>query len=212
MPSLVTDALLQALGQVESGQNPQAVGDQGKAIGAYQMWPIAYREVQQFFPKEFGKIPYARLTTDALLQRRAAKAYLQVGEQKYGITDLTRLISFYNAGPQARRGPLINQPYVNKVTQLLPSTGGPMSPKTPGPQSAVPQEDGDPIERGLRHINTLTVAAGFGLLSAKDIERILTQVEPPTPVSGLRVRQEKARRPLEAAPTGLQGLPGRGSV
>jgi len=34
------DRLLDAIEQVESGGNPRAVGDNGKAVGAYQIWKI----------------------------------------------------------------------------------------------------------------------------------------------------------------------------
>ena len=118
-PSLVTDRLLNAIAQKESRNRPSAVGDRGLAIGAYQMQPIAYQDVQQFFPQMFGNVPYARLRTDPALQRQASQAYLLVGEQKYGITELPRLISFYNRGPRARYGPITNQPYVTDVQRLM---------------------------------------------------------------------------------------------
>lgn len=123
--SNISDQLLDALAIRESNNDPNAIGDNGKAIGAFQMQPIAYQEVQEFFPERFSSIPYEQLRTDSVLQREAAKAYLDVGEQKYGITDLDRLISFYNDGPRARTGQITNQPYVDFVKRHM----------VPGPQS-----------------------------------------------------------------------------
>ena len=177
-PSLVTPQLLDALATKESRRNPKAVGDKGKALGEYQMWKIAYDDVQAFFPQEFGQIPYAQLKTDRALQRRAAAAYLKVGEQKYGITDFARLVSFYNRGPKARIGPITNQAYVDDVKQFLEG-GNPMA--APDPQSKV-----DPIERGIMRIGRLTHRAGFGMLTAKEIAPILAQVDPPGVLPGVK--------------------------
>ena len=34
------DKLLDAIEQVESGGNPRAIGDNGQAVGSFQLWPI----------------------------------------------------------------------------------------------------------------------------------------------------------------------------
>ena len=175
MASLVNDELLNAIGQVESQHNPNAIGDDGKSVGAYQMQPIAYQDVQEFFPKRFGQIPYEHLRTDPALQREAAKAYLHVGEQKYGITDLDRLISFYNAGPKARNS-ITNPDYINKVKGAMGK-----------PQSRI-----DPIEDGLRRVYRMTAQAGFDPLSAKEIEQMLAKVDPPTALPGVKRPQPTA--------------------
>lgn len=207
-PSLITDALLDAIARAESNNRPSAVGDAGLAIGAYHMQPIAYQDVQRVFPQEFGAIPYDRLKTDPALQRRAARAYLQAGEQAYGITDLSRLVAFYNAGPKARSGPLINQPYVDKVLRFM---GGPqsMAPMTNHPQrfaglmqgvaqqpgqmmGMVPHpQDGQPQTLGdaLFAMNQSVVSAGMQPLSDEEVRAIAQKMQgvgqpTPTPMLG----------------------------
>lgn len=192
MPSLVTDELLDAIALAESNNNPQAVGDAGLAVGAYQMQPIAYQDVQEFFPKRFGQIAYESLRTNPQLQRQAAKAYLQVGEQKYGIKDLDRLISFYNAGLRARQGTLINPDYINHVKG-----------------SMKPQSKADPIEEGVRRIFRMTMQAGFQPLSTQEIEGILAKVEPVRALPGVQKAEippdERERRAVSAINKSLQG-------
>ena len=110
----ISKALLDAIAGVESNFNPKAVGDKGKAMGMFQMQPIAYQDIQRVDPA-YRTIPYSRLKTDAAFQRQTAERYLRMGQETYKITDPDRLISFYNAGPKARSGPLINRGYVDKV-------------------------------------------------------------------------------------------------
>ena len=180
MASLVTHQLLDAISKAESSNNPHVkAGDQGASVGQYQMKSIAYKDVQQFFPKQFGAVPYEKLKTDPTLQRQAAQAYLQVGEQKYGITNPDRLISFYNRGPKAAQGPIANMDYVQKVRTYMGQT--PMSSTTP----EQPASMGDSIEQGLRRIFRHTVAAGFAPPSPKDMEQMLAKVEPPTALPGV---------------------------
>lgn len=40
-------AIIAALALTESGNNPQAVGDGGRAVGILQMWPVQVREVNR---------------------------------------------------------------------------------------------------------------------------------------------------------------------
>ena len=44
--------LLDAIEQVESGGDPNAVGDGGRAIGAYQIWPIMVDEVNRILGED----------------------------------------------------------------------------------------------------------------------------------------------------------------
>jgi len=45
--ALVSEQVLDAIAQVESGGNPKAVGDSGRAIGLFQIWPIYVREANR---------------------------------------------------------------------------------------------------------------------------------------------------------------------
>lgn len=122
MPSLVTEELLDAISQVESGGNPHARGDlslSNAAYGAFQVRLPAYRDVQRVFPSEFSRVPFERVQAEPSLNRLVARRYLEAGEHTYGITELPRLIAFCNAGPTVRRGEVPNMSYVRKVLRLL---------------------------------------------------------------------------------------------
>lgn len=41
------DTLIQALIEVESGNNPRAIGDNGMAVGILQIWPITVKDVNR---------------------------------------------------------------------------------------------------------------------------------------------------------------------
>ena len=119
---LVTDELLDAIAQVESGGNPKAIGDTNlpdAAYGAFQVRMPAFKDVQRVFPQEFANTPFERVQADPALNRLVARRYLEAGEQAYGITDLERLVAYYNAGPRVRRGEIPNMIYVRKVLRAL---------------------------------------------------------------------------------------------
>lgn len=206
MPSLVTEQLLDGIRWAESRgeRHPtKAVGDTKNthhAHGAYQMTKPAYQDVQRMFPKEFGSIPFDQLLqSDEAFQRRAARRYLEGGEQFYGITDFNKLISFYNRGPKARYGRVTNREYVNTVLKHLgrplldehAAMGGAeemMMAQRPVGQSALRQSEGDAVEQSMRRLNRLMVAAGFDGMSAKEILSVLERQQPPQPVNGAPVK------------------------
>ena len=190
--SLVTDRLLDAIQYAESRgqrQPTQAVGDQQNrhpAHGAYQMTKPAYQDVQRMFPEEFGSIPFETLLqSDLAFQRRAARRYLEGGESHYGITDLNRLISFYNKGPRARAGAITNSAYVNTVRQQLrlPRLEESM-PKPMKPRASLPHEE------RIRTLNHRMVATGFRPMGIDEIEGLLTKFD--------EVKNPDARLPGEA--------------
>ena len=45
--ALVSEQVMDAIAQVESGGNPKAVGDSGRAVGLFQIWPIYVREANR---------------------------------------------------------------------------------------------------------------------------------------------------------------------
>ena len=49
-PPALTDALLDAIRQVESGGNDRAVGDSGRAIGPYQIWKSYWIDAVEYDP------------------------------------------------------------------------------------------------------------------------------------------------------------------
>lgn len=48
------DALLDAIAEVESGNNPNAVGDRGKAVGAYQLHEIYVKECNRIAKTDYA--------------------------------------------------------------------------------------------------------------------------------------------------------------
>lgn len=185
--SLVTEQLLDAIAQTESGNNPAARGDQhlsNQAYGAFQMRLPAYQDVQRLYPSEFGAIPFANIQQDAALQRKAARRYLEGLEAHYGITDLDRLIAGYNAGPRVRQGTIPNPDYVIKVKRRLP------------PTSEAPM---DRTMQQLLAINKhLQILQEFGVapLSVDDIEQILAQQAQPAMPAGGSAMSATQQQPL----------------
>ena len=86
------DALIQALCMVESGGNPDAVGDGGKAVGILQIHPIMVRDVNRILGRE---VFTDEDRWDAGKSRTIARTYLDY----YGGTTEERARK-WNGGPQ----------------------------------------------------------------------------------------------------------------
>lgn len=70
--------LIEAIGHVESGMNYTAIGDSGKAKGAYQLHEAAWKDAQAYY-KELGvKLPAYRLWRHPGYQYTAMTGYLNV--------------------------------------------------------------------------------------------------------------------------------------
>jgi hypothetical protein len=76
------DDLLQAIGQVESGNNDDAVGDNGKALGRYQIWYVYWKDAVEYDPSIGGEYSdvtdpdYAKKIVLAYWARYATKGRL----------------------------------------------------------------------------------------------------------------------------------------
>jgi hypothetical protein len=100
---LVHDAtrsdLLAAICQVESGCNPMAIGDGGKAIGPYQIWRVYWMDALEFNPSIGGEYQdckdkdYAERVMNAYWGRYAIERRLG---RKPTFEDLARI---HNGGP-----------------------------------------------------------------------------------------------------------------
>lgn len=107
---------LDALAIVESNNNDKAVGDNGKAIGRYQIWQVYWKDALKHAPElggKYGKVRgkvYAERVLVAYLHRYAPKA-LAKGDYK-------TLARIHNGGPRGsrRRATL---PYWNRVNSHL---------------------------------------------------------------------------------------------
>ena len=121
---LISEALLDAIAQQESRNNPHAIGDkalENKAYGAYQMRLPALQDVQQR-RKQYTTTKLEDILGDAKTQRELARLYLDVLMNDYGLTTFERLVTGYNAGPTAvRRGkvPAKSIQYMNDVKARL---------------------------------------------------------------------------------------------
>ena len=78
-PAALTPDLLDAIRQVESGGDDAAVGDNGKAIGAYQIWYAYWKDAHDFDKTLGGSYKdcydpeYARRVVIAYMTRYAPK-------------------------------------------------------------------------------------------------------------------------------------------
>ena len=218
MPSLVDDRLVQAIARKESNNDPEAIGDEhlggNRAIGAFQMRPIAFKDLQRIYPEEYGAIRFEHLRADPALQARAGRRYLDALHEEYQFTDLDHVIAAYNAGPTAirkalREGrPIPNPGYVDdvkRILQSLPPGKGPMpQPPIPRPQSMLPAGPSfDPTEERIRRMNQTAVAMGLLPLKVEELATLLTTYTPRQPIRGRGQPQPGPSVP--PMPSGLQG-------
>lgn len=207
MPSLVTDDLLNAIAYAESrGQkSPEnAIGDKklgkNRAVGKFQMRPIAYADVQRLHPEEFGGVSFEQLKGNADLQLQAGRQYLMDLEQHYGLSDFDSLVAAYNAGPTAikHRG-VFNREYVDTVKNYMRKQEEAMFPQP---------SEGDHIEQKVRKINRHAIDIGFGPLTVAEIGQILAKVTPPKAINGAKPKEQAA--PSAMMPNGIGAMFGGG--
>jgi len=75
----INGKLIHAVAMVESGNNPRAVGDQGKANGAFQMWKPAWTDCSRWLEKNGLKsTPYKRGVNDPNISHQYCKVYLSL--------------------------------------------------------------------------------------------------------------------------------------
>jgi len=75
--SMDFDKLATAVAKAESNNDPQAIGDGGKARGAFQMWEIAWTQASKARRLEGKKVyPYA-YAHDAFVSKQYAVSYLE---------------------------------------------------------------------------------------------------------------------------------------
>ncbi len=94
------DRVLSAIRVVESNNNPNAVGDSGKAIGVYQIWDSYWKDATEFSGiggtyKDCFKADYADKVVRAYMKRYATKKRLG---REVTMEDIARL---HNGGPRA---------------------------------------------------------------------------------------------------------------
>jgi len=121
------DRLLAAIGMVESGMNHRAVGDGGRALGAYQMHPEAWQDANAHL-KSQGRRTYKRNAwRDAAVQKHMASAYLEVIRTRlhragYLSPSPAQLAACWNLGPGgAIRNGLPLTDYAQRVVSIRQS-------------------------------------------------------------------------------------------
>ncbi|MBC8442587.1 MAG: hypothetical protein H8D80_00190 [Proteobacteria bacterium] len=112
------DDFLQAIGQIESNNKDDAVGDGGNAIGRYQIWKIYWQDAVEFDPSIGGEYEdvtdpdYAARVVLAYLRRYATKKRL--GHEPT-FEDMARI---HNGGPNGYKKDATIK-YWNKVEPVL---------------------------------------------------------------------------------------------
>ena len=75
----INGALIHAVAMVESNNNHRAVGDQGKANGAFQMWKPAWSDCSRWLKKNgFKTTPYEKGVNDPTISHQYCKIYLSL--------------------------------------------------------------------------------------------------------------------------------------
>jgi len=112
--------LIPILISIESGGNPHAVGDGGRAVGILQIRPVVVAEVNQILGEQKYQLQDRR---DPAKSREMCRIYLTYWAEQKAITgthrekDLVRLARLWNGGPRgdARKATL---PYGKKVKKI----------------------------------------------------------------------------------------------
>ncbi len=80
--SLVTTDFVNRVAQVESNYDHTAVGDHGRAVGAWQMWEVSWRDTNNYLERKgIPSISWSR-RHEPVIQRRMAIHFLMLQEQR----------------------------------------------------------------------------------------------------------------------------------
>jgi hypothetical protein len=105
------DRLLDAIAKVESQNNPTAVGDGGKAAGAYQIHRRYWADATKFLGVEWDY----RKARDPDKARQVVRAYLRHYGKGKSLLDMARI---HNGGPRGYRK-AATLAYARKIEQAL---------------------------------------------------------------------------------------------
>lgn len=120
--------LLRAISSVESNHDFKAIGDNGKALGAWQMHAAAWDEANRLIVSRGGPYTPRSKWRDGEAQRRIAEAYMQLIRQrlaKAGVANPTdaQLALCWNCGVRgALDRDLRPSRYSDKVVYILGKT------------------------------------------------------------------------------------------
>jgi hypothetical protein len=108
-----SERLLDAIATVESGNNPNVVGDGGKAIGVFQIWRVYWQDAVQHDPSIGGCYEDCR---DPEYARRIVIAYMD----RYAPANASdeTLARIHNGGPRGHKKAATTK-YWNKVKKAM---------------------------------------------------------------------------------------------
>ena len=102
------DRILAAIAQVETGNDPYAVGDRGQSLGRYQMGYRAWAEANDWLNRQGKKTVPRSDWHNPKQQDKVAAAFLQVCRDRFARTGVpnptvAQLATVWNLGFQAAR-------------------------------------------------------------------------------------------------------------
>ncbi len=110
------EKLLDAIAMVESRANPDAVGDGGRAIGAYQIHKRYWIDGTRILGVKW----HYREAKDPVKARKVVRAYLSHYGRNKSILQKARI---HNGGPRGYRKKA-TLPYARKIARVLQKDGG----------------------------------------------------------------------------------------
>lgn len=105
------EKLLDAIAQVESRSNHKAVGDGGRAIGAYQIHECYWLDGTKILGKDW---PYAD-AADPVKAKQVVRAYLRHYGKDRSLLDMARI---HNGGPNGHKKESTRE-YARKIETIL---------------------------------------------------------------------------------------------
>ena len=107
-----------ALAQVESGNNPKAVGDSGKALGIYQIHESYFKDAAEY-NKDLRKYTHFDCY-DPEISKKVVLAYMGRYEKKaLNNNDFETLARAHNGGCGWRKNPKLTNSYWQKIKKNL---------------------------------------------------------------------------------------------
>ena len=107
-----------AIGKVESGGNPKAVGDNGKARGIFQIHEVCFKDAAQF-DRELAKFRYSDCFNPAVSKRVLYSYCARYESKALKSGDWETLARLWNSGPAWRNKRAATNGYWAKVAGNL---------------------------------------------------------------------------------------------
>jgi hypothetical protein len=109
--------LLDAISKVESNDNDDAVGDNGKALGRYQIWKIYWQDAVEKC-SDLRRAGYECVQDKVYAERILVAYMLRYAKKAIENKDFEKLSRIHNGGPTGHKKKA-TLPYWNKVNKIL---------------------------------------------------------------------------------------------